>query len=252
MIFMYRTCKTPSTYFLGVQYRNFVEESERDVFLQRLGKKAVSAWKKLIKKVVTYFFDDSVERELFNCVYNWFTVGEMSLFQFSQWKHQFEDILAIITEGNLIYTKMLTELNWGVGNHAKEAVSLFNQLLDDIPGDYLRKSEDFYKMLSSFLEPPQFELIDGGSRLKVTGKGMFLSSVIEEVLRRKTESVKEVNIYAKHFIGIDCSLKNKSWHGINLAIVADKITVWEKSEIDVSGKSTTFVVSKKQNMISEF
>lgn len=214
-----------------MQLKNFknAKDAENDRQIQKLWKKVLSCWLQLINTLVPHFFDDSVERELLSCIFNWFTCGDMSHSQFNSWKNLFK-------KGQAIILKKLKQVSWEDG-HAKEHVSLFISLLDDIPTADLTRADDFKGLLTSFLNEPKFELVDAKSRLKVSGKGLFLSDILQELLRKKSDSVKEVNIYAKYFFGIDISLKNSDWHGTNLTILTDKLTIWEASVIDVSGES---------------
>lgn len=212
---------------LYLQWKNLitVNGAQKDKHLQKLLKKVVSSWKYLINELVPHFFDESVERALLSCIFNWFTCGEMSRFQFNQWKQYYASFCADSLSS-------LRQLQWKDDNHAEEHVTLFTTILIDIPGDTLTKIDDFKQLLSSFLSPPGFELVDGGSRLKVTGKGVFLQDIVAEMTKH---NAKEVNLYLKYFFGIDCSLEQVDWHGINLTIVTDKLTVWKSSVIDLSG-----------------
>lgn len=233
MIEPYRDPHNPSTYLLCLQFFNLtrIPDAAKDKFLQKLWKKVVSSWNHQIDELIFHFLDDSVERKLLSCVSNWFNSGEMSRQQFNKWKK-----LAKLGQENNV--ESLKDMCCKEEKHAVEHVTLLQSILNQVPGENFKENSDYKQLLASFFRQPQFKLTDNDSKLKVTSKGMFLSDIVGEILRRKISSVKEVNIYAPSFFGIDYKLGNDDWHGTNLTIVADKITVWKKSAINVSGRSS--------------
>lgn len=216
---------------LRMQLQNLKDVENPDKQIQKLWKKAVSSWLQLINTLVPHFFDDSVERELLSCIFNWFTCGDMSHPQFKNWKKLFK-------KGKASVLKELKAVSWEDKKHAKEHVALFVSLLDDVETKELTRVDDFENLLTPFLSDPEIRLIDGKTRLQIVGKGFFLGDIVDEILEKKTSSVKEINIYAKYFVGIDCNLENGEWHGMNVTIVTDKLTVWKRSTIDASGGIT--------------
>jgi len=68
---------------------------------------------------------------------------------------------------------------------------------------------------------------DGKQIISIKGVAIFVSKMIEKMneFKDKNPDVEEIKIVGLKSVHIDCDLDNEIWHGINLAIVTDKLIV---------------------------
>jgi len=78
---------------------------------------------------------------------------------------------------------------------------------------------------------PETEIVfkeeDGKQIISIKGLAIFVSRMIEQMkqLKREHPDVEEIKIVGLQSVHIDCDLDNETWHGINVAIVTDKLIV---------------------------
>jgi hypothetical protein len=79
---------------------------------------------------------------------------------------------------------------------------------------------------------------DGKEIISIKGVVVFVSQIVREMieLKRQNSNVQEIKIVGLLSVHVDCDLESKDWHGMNVAIVTDKIYVDKEVNWDVSGQ----------------
>jgi hypothetical protein len=87
------------------------------------------------------------------------------------------------------------------------------------------------QILSKFLAPTTMNI--EAERIRLRGRSIFLSDWIEPIMKKCTDNPRfDVEIYAVDCCGIDC---NVNLYGINVVISSNKVYVWQKHNIVLSG-----------------
>jgi hypothetical protein len=79
---------------------------------------------------------------------------------------------------------------------------------------------------------------DGKEIISIKGVAVFVSQILQEMidLKRQNSNVKEIQIVGLLSVHVDCDLESKDWHGMNVAIVTDKLYILKEVHWDVSGQ----------------
>ncbi|CAF3189818.1 unnamed protein product [Rotaria sp. Silwood2] len=97
--------------------------------------------------------------------------------------------------------------------------------------DEFMEVEILKQLLSKFLAPTTMNLEAG--KLRLCGRTIFLSDWIDAIVKKCSEkSDLDIEIYAADCCGIDC---NVNLYGINLVISSNKVYVWQKHNVVLSG-----------------
>jgi hypothetical protein len=93
----------------------------------------------------------------------------------------------------------------------------------------------------TFLQPKTVIAVqneDGKEIISIKGVVVFVSKIIREIIDLKIQNsnVKEIKIVGLLSVHVDCDLEWKDWHGMNVAIVTDKLYVDKEVCWDVSGQ----------------
>ncbi|KAL6729486.1 hypothetical protein Aduo_000535 [Ancylostoma duodenale] len=213
------------------QLRNLADVLKEE---PRKQKQILAKFFKTLNKLVPHFSVEMSEKQLLGIIFTWFRSGEMTLPQFLVWFN-------ILTIKGTVQIKDLKNAKWPETNEADLFFNRFQVAFEDIQTEAL--STENQEKLNRFVTGIEttFESVRErvGKRLRVFSKLFFLSehkNRLEKQLE-DDESVSEVNINADYAIVVDCSLCNEQWHGINLSLVAEKIIILKKCEINLSGKS---------------
>jgi hypothetical protein len=99
--------------------------------------------------------------------------------------------------------------------------------------DEFIKLEDLKQVLSKFLAPIIINM--KGGKVQLRGRTIFLSDWISDISEKcKNNSDLGVEIYATDCCGIDCDI---NLYSINLVICSNKVYIWQKHTIILSGLS---------------
>jgi hypothetical protein len=79
---------------------------------------------------------------------------------------------------------------------------------------------------------------DGKEIISIKGVAVFVSKILQEIIDLKSQNsnVQEIKIVGLLSVHVDCDLKSKDWHGMNVGIVTDKLYVDKEVRWDVSGQ----------------
>ncbi|KAE9547960.1 hypothetical protein FO519_008827, partial [Halicephalobus sp. NKZ332] len=169
----------------------------------------------------------------------WLELGEMSLEVWGQWCEWFK---------NGAHLSTLKTIKWAKSSCNDVIKPKFIETLAKISTDEFSDAENLKALLALYLKDPEIEKETKGAinddtkaakteTVNVIGRTIFLSLVVKDLESSiKETDAEEVNIIAANVLHINCSLDSEIWQGRNLAIVADRVNVWGKQVINVSGK----------------
>jgi hypothetical protein len=79
---------------------------------------------------------------------------------------------------------------------------------------------------------------DGRKIIFIYGTTVYISKIIQEMLKLDRNGVQEIQIVGLTSVHVDCDLESKDWHGINVGIVTHNLYVDRDNILwDVSGKN---------------
>lgn len=155
-------------------------------------------------------------------LYEWFTSGEMTKTIRNELNSWFQNGTSL---------KQFKQMHFSTAtkrdSHKTQVIRAIQHINTDefVEIDYLKK------MLSKFFTPTTMDIKDG--KLRLCGRTIFVSDWIEKIVeQRGKNSNLDVEIYAADCCGIDCDI---NLYGINLVICSNKVYVWQKHTIILSG-----------------
>ncbi|EYC24685.1 hypothetical protein Y032_0013g2050 [Ancylostoma ceylanicum] len=203
----------------------------------RKQKQILAKFLKTLNKLVPHFSIERSEKQLLEIIVNWFKSGEMALPHYLVWVN-------LLSEKETIQIRDLKDVNWPETCEADLFFNRFHAALEDITTNGLspenqEKLDRFLGGIKTIKTTTDLVQESAGKRLKVCSKLFYLSDYKDHLEKqlKEEEAVFEVNINAEYAIVLDCSLCNEQWHGINLSLVAEKITIPKECEINLSGKN---------------
>jgi hypothetical protein len=93
---------------------------------------------------------------------------------------------------------------------------------------------------------------DGKEIISIKGVAVFVDKILRDQmidLKIQNSNVKEIQIVGLLSVHVDCDLESKDWHGMNVAIVTDKLYVGKEVHWDVSGQHGNDHPEGKYNFI---
>jgi hypothetical protein len=103
---------------------------------------------------------------------------------------------------------------------------------------------DIYQVISHFTLSCLLLLLQSSER-RLKGNhfhqrgAVFVRKMIQEIIDLKSQNsnVHEIKIVGLLSVHVDCDLELEDWHGVNVAIVTDKLYVDKEVRWDVSGRN---------------
>ncbi|RCN53026.1 hypothetical protein ANCCAN_00574 [Ancylostoma caninum] len=197
----------------------------------RKQKQILAKFRKALSKLVPHFSIEKSERQLLEVIVSWFKSGEMTLPQFLVW---FD-----LMERRTVEVDDLKHAEWPEADETDLFFNRFQIALEDIPTSLSTENQEKLDRFVAGIKTTTEEVQESvGKRFKVHSKLFFLSGYKDRLEKhlKDDQAVFEVNINAEYAIIVDCSLCNEDWHGINLSLVAEKIIIRNKCEINLSGR----------------
>ncbi|ETN81002.1 hypothetical protein NECAME_08804 [Necator americanus] len=198
----------------------------------RRRKQIVAKFHRLLNELVPHFSSEKVEKELLRVIVSWFKSGEMTLSHFLTWHNS-------LAKQKEVHLSDLKNAKWTLTNTEDTFFDRFQVALNEIPTKDLstENRNQLKEFLTGVITTGTTLQETNGKRHRMLSKLFYLSSYkshLEDKLS-KDKSISEINLYAEYAIIVDCSLSNEKWHGINLSLVAEKIIIKGKCEINLSG-----------------
>jgi hypothetical protein len=152
----------------------------------------------------------------------WFRSGEMTKMIHNQLNSWFK---------NGVNLSKFKQLNLSAATTRDSHRGKVMKAVQQIKTDEFMQPEKMKEVLSKFLAPTIIEEKDGKVRLR--GRTIFLSDWIDDIMKKcKSKSDLDVEIYTADCCGIDCNI---NLYGINLVIYSNKVYIWQKHTVVLSG-----------------
>uniref|UniRef100_A0A914Q043 Uncharacterized protein n=1 Tax=Panagrolaimus davidi TaxID=227884 RepID=A0A914Q043_9BILA len=190
-----------------------------------------------INVLIQRFAPRAPEINLRRLIINWFESGEMSLTNFEKWVELKDDLTL----------EKLKEVQWIQPTEHDLIFSRFKDAIFAIKTDDFVDKKAWETMMNILLKPIQIDFRNtetGGKNettVQISTTVLYLSKMKEELQKQYSINldndlgkITEIRIFTKSVFHIDSNLKIP---GINFVVVADRVKLWDKHEIDVSGKN---------------
>uniref|UniRef100_A0A914PRD3 Uncharacterized protein n=1 Tax=Panagrolaimus davidi TaxID=227884 RepID=A0A914PRD3_9BILA len=212
-------------------------------------KKNETKYKSLINSIKNYgnflinrFISRGPETAARMVMEEWFMSGEIGLNNFKLWDQWLKH------NGTL---QGLKTISWNNATRNDVVYSRFIDALKKVETTDFLDKKTFHQTAHELLKEPKINVIENESgfqadvKLEFVGRTIFFSKIVKEIRKIMNEkNLVEVDIFAHTVFHIDCSIKMP---GINFVVVSGKVRLWDRQNIDVSGKTFDENESRKAN-----